>query len=342
MDLKFENFRAEHVETLAGYYGKRHDRTCDSTIMDNFLWGGYYHIRFCERDGKAVLWIMNIDGKDYAALPVCGLEDLPHYFKELEQYFNEELHLPLEIFLADEEAVEYLRLPEDRYSVEELPDARDYIYSAESLKVLSGKKLGKKKNHINYLKREYAGRYEYRTLCCSDGLDVWQFLDKWRAQKGQEVEGHLDYEVEGIHDILRNCSAFHVHMGGIYIDGRLEAFAIGSYNEKEKMAIIHIEKANPEIRGLYQFINQQFLIHEFPEAGRTTWGFRRCARPSCPMSPWNSPENSGSGSCGRRRAGGRKKTGYDPISGSRRKRKDKSALERGVSRGFRILRRLLL
>ena len=42
MDLKFENFRAEHVETLAGYYGKRHDRTCDSTIMDNFLWGGYY------------------------------------------------------------------------------------------------------------------------------------------------------------------------------------------------------------------------------------------------------------------------------------------------------------
>ena len=80
------------------------------------------------------------------------------------------------------------------------------------------------------------------------------------------MEGHLDYEVEGIHDILRNCSAFHVHMGGIYIDGRLEAFAIGSYNEKEKMAIIHIEKANPEIRGLYQFINQQFLIHEFPEA----------------------------------------------------------------------------
>ena len=29
--------------------------------------------------------------------------------------------------------------------------------------------------------------------------------------------------------------------------------------------IIHIEKANPEIRGLYQFINQQFLLAEFPE-----------------------------------------------------------------------------
>ena len=47
---------------------------------------------------------------------------------------------------------------------------------------------------------------------------------------------------------------------------KLEAFSIGSYNEREKMAIIHIEKANPEMRGLYQLINQQFLIHEFPEA----------------------------------------------------------------------------
>ena len=51
-----------------------------------------------------------------------------------------------------------------------------------------------------------------------------------------------------------------VRMGGIYVDDQLEAFSIGSYNNKEKMAIIHIEKANPEMRGLYQMINQQFLI----------------------------------------------------------------------------------
>lgn len=41
---------------------------------------------------------------------------------------------------------------------------------------------------------------------------------------------------------------------------------MGSYNSREKMAVIHIEKANPEFNGLYQFINQQFLVHEFPEA----------------------------------------------------------------------------
>ena len=266
MDIQFQKLGAENFAELSKYYGRRHDNTCDSVMLDNFLWADYYHVHFCERDDKAVLWTMKILGKMYASLPVCAIEDMPHYFKEIEQYFNENLHLPLEIYLADQEAVDYLKLPADRYSVTELPDAKDYLYSAEALKTLSGKALHKKKNNLNAFKKAYEGRYEYRTLCCSDRGDMWKFLDRWRAMKGAQMEGTLDPEVEGIHSILNQCSDLGVRMGGIYVDGQMEAFTMGSYNEAEDMAIIHIEKANPEIRGLYQFINQQFLIQEFPEA----------------------------------------------------------------------------
>ena len=31
----------------------------------------------------------------------------------------------------------------------------------------------------------------------------------------------------------------------------------------DRMALIHIEKANPDIRGLYQAINNEFIRHEF-------------------------------------------------------------------------------
>ena len=54
--------------------------------------------------------------------------------------------------------------------------------------------------------------------------------------------------------------------GGIYIDGVLEAISIGSMNEAENMAVISVEKANPTYTGIYQVINQQFLLHEFPDA----------------------------------------------------------------------------
>lgn len=199
--------------------------------------------------------------------PACAQEDLEYYFNEITEYFNKELNLPLRIHLADEEAVKYLKLEEktDRFRVTEQVDLKDYLYDGEKMRTLSGKKLHKKKNHLNYFKNTYEGRYEYRRLCCSDKQDVWKFLERWREAKGEETEEHLDYEVQGIHDILKDCSSFQVRMGGVYIDNKLEAFSIGTYNAYEDMAVIHIEKANPEIRGLYQFINQQFLVNEFPD-----------------------------------------------------------------------------
>lgn len=265
MGLEFQSVEAEDIARLRPYFVLRSNKTCDSVYMDSFLWQDFYHIRFAVVEEKALLWLMEVDGEPYSAMPMCREEDLPQYFQMTQDYFNRVLNKPLKIYLADEEAVTKLALDPEKYLVKEQEDLKDYLYEGEALRTLAGKKLHKKKNHLNAFKKEYEGRYEYRRLCCSDRYDVWNFLSKWRETKGENVEEHLDPEVEGIHEILKNCSDLCVRMGGVYIEGQLEAFTIGSLNELENMAIIHIEKANPEIRGLYQFINQQFLIHEFPD-----------------------------------------------------------------------------
>ncbi len=269
MKIEFKKPEFEDIDHLSKFYCKRHDKTCDSVILDSFLWRDYYDVLFAVRDEEAVFWEMIVDGTLYAALPVCDNAVLQDNFDFLEKYFNEELHTPLRIYLASEDILPLLDLPEDKYSVTELPDSRDYLYDADALRTLSGRKLHKKKNHLNNFLKEYEGRFEYRTLTANDRDDVFRFLDIWRGQKGQEVEGTLDPEVAGIHEVLKYCvdfAALDVHMGGIYIDDKLEAFSIGSYNPFEKMAVIHIEKANPDIVGLYQVINQQFLVNEFPDA----------------------------------------------------------------------------
>lgn len=266
MSLEFKKIEVNSILEMLPFYAMRHNMTCDSVFLESYVWKDYYNVRYAIWENKALLWLMENEGRCFSAMPLCREEDLPGAFAAIEEYFNEELGYPLVINLADEYAVKYLNLPEDRYLVEEQVDSRDYLYNGDAMRSLAGKKLHKKKNRVNAFKREYEGRYEYRRLCCSDSHDVWVFLDRWRQQKGEEVEEHLDYEVKGIHDILKNCSEFSIHMGGVYIDGQMEAFTIGSYNPVEHMAVIHIEKANPEINGLYQFINQQFLIEEFPEA----------------------------------------------------------------------------
>lgn len=266
MSLEFKKIEVNSIQEMLPFYAMRHNMTCDSVFLESYVWKDYYNVRYAIWENKALLWLMENEGRCFSAMPLCREEDLPGAFAAIEEYFNEELGYPLVINLADEYAVKYLNLPEDKYLVEEQVDSRDYLYNGDAMRSLAGKKLHKKKNRVNAFKREYEGRYEYRRLCCSDSHDVWVFLDRWRQQKGEEVEEHLDYEVKGIHDILKNCSEFSIHMGGVYIDGQMEAFTIGSYNPVEHMAVIHIEKANPEINGLYQFINRQFLIEEFPEA----------------------------------------------------------------------------
>lgn len=291
MNLQFKKIEAEDFKKLAAYSALRPNKTCDSVLLDSFLWRDYYHVRYAISDDRAVQWMMEEEGVMHSAMPLCREEDLPHYFDEMVHYFNQVLHIPYKVYLADEEAVEYLHLRENPdFDVTEQEDLKDYLYDGDAMRTLAGKKLHKKKNHLNSFLKEYEGRYEYRHLCCSDRDEVIGLLDQWREQKGEEVEKHLDYEVAGIHEIMKNCSELQVRMGGVYVDGRLEAFSIGSYNPFEDMAVIHIEKANAEVRGLYQFINQQFLIHEFPEAHLINReddmgeeGLRRAKMSYCPI-----------------------------------------------------------
>ena len=265
-EWNFKKIEREDVWLLPEYFDLRPTKVCDSTLFDSYLWRDYYDVDFCIRDGKAVEWRMKSDGEYFMAMPLCTAEDLPYYFEDTRRYSNEVLGKKLALYETDEESLEILKLDPEKFQIEEAVDSADYLYDAESLRTLQGKDYRKKKNHINAFLREYEGRFEYRPLGCGDKQLIWQFLDRWEQNKGDDVGHHLIAEVRGLHDVLNNCVALDARMGGIFVDGQLEAFSVGSYNRPMKMAIIHIEKANPEIRGMYPLINQQFLIHEFPDA----------------------------------------------------------------------------
>ena len=268
--LQFSAMRAEDSTRIAPYFYRRANKTCDSCALDSYLWREYCDILIAEEEDKALFLLMDREGEKYTAMPYCDEEDLPIYFREIEEYFNEVLQQPLKIYLADEEAVKFLTLEENpRYLVKEEEDFKDYLYDAEELRTLSGKRFYKKKNRVNKFKREYEGRWEYRSICCSEKVVVWEFLDRWYQSRIKEEgngEDTLEYEIKGIHEVLQNCMSIDHYIGGIFIDGRLEAFSIGAYNPREEMACISIEKGNPEIPGIYQIINQEFLLHEFPKA----------------------------------------------------------------------------
>ena len=143
MRWTFKKIEAEDVEILPRFYKLRSNKTCDSVFLDTFLWKDYYHVEYCVVDEKAVEWKMKVDGVPFAALPLCTEEDLPYYFFDMKNYFNEELGEKLRIYLADEEAVKLLDLDPEQFDVVENTDAADYLYDGEALRTLAGKKYHK-------------------------------------------------------------------------------------------------------------------------------------------------------------------------------------------------------
>ncbi len=267
--MDFKTLKFEDATRLSRIFSLRDNRTCDSTVIDTYIWNGLYKSKIYLEDEAALIVMEDKDGF-FAAMPYCTEDRLVEYFEKLKNYFNTVLNCPLRIQLADEEAMNAIGLFDDPdYMVNEEIDLKDYLYSAEKMRTLAGGKLSKRRNKINRFSREYAGIWEYRSLSRNDSYIMEEFIDKWVERKlsdGTKYEENLMCEKEGIIDVLRNWDKVPFKAGGIFIRGRLEAFTIGSYNPREKMVIISVEKANRDIYGLYQVINQQFLLNTYEDA----------------------------------------------------------------------------
>ena len=194
MELQFKDLDSSALKTLAPLFTFRENKTCDSVFLGLFLWKDYYQVRYAVGDDNTIFLRIAADGKEYAALPICKAACLPHSFDVLKDYFNQTLGLKLNIFLADEAAVRLLNLPEDEFDVEELEDARDYLYSGDALRSLAGRKLHKKKNLVNSFVRTWEGRFEYRRLTCADGAEIKSFLARWGVAREERMEGQLEHE----------------------------------------------------------------------------------------------------------------------------------------------------
>lgn len=263
---ELKEVRYEDYADLRKIFSLRYAETCENIITNSYIWKDYYQARYVG-DEHGFFWVYRLKDEYFTAAPVCSEDDLAKYVQMAREYFHSELKQKLVMYTVDEKFVQKVKLPEEEFLVEEERDYFDYVYDAESLRTLAGKKYHKKKNHINAFHKEYDGRYQCQILTAGDAPEIAAFLDRWHGMRDIEDEYHRDnYELLGIKELIQHADDINMDMFGVYVDGVLEAFTLGTYLKKEETAYIHVEKANPEIRGLYPFINQQFLVQCFPTA----------------------------------------------------------------------------
>lgn len=269
MSLAFKSLDATCIDEFNQYSVMRDIYLSESQFVNQFIWSNYYKTKYYA-NGKYLLFLMEINKQPGTMVPLCKDTDILEAFCDLKKFFNEKLNLPLKVYNVDKLTLEVLKESKefnDKFEIVPSRDTSDYMYDAGKLKTLSGRALHKKKNHLNQFIKNYDGRYEYRSLNCTNIKEIQDFHIKWLENREIVDEKNLfQSEETGVFNVFENCSLLDSKMGGIYVDGKLSAYSIGSYSPRTKCAFIHIEKADIAMRGLYNLINQQFLIHEYPDA----------------------------------------------------------------------------
>ena len=136
----------------------------------------------------------------------------------------------------------------------------DYIYSADDLKSLSGNRFHKKKNLVNQFIRKYSHTYSSLTR---DHLDrVRELQTHWCTWRDCESSDMLAAENQAIERTLAEWDRLTGICGGIvFVENAIAAYTIGEHLGPD-MLLIHYEKGNPEFKGVYQAVNQFFVMDQ--------------------------------------------------------------------------------
>ncbi len=198
------------------------------------------------------------DTEQVSAFTPIGNSQIPNILDEVFNYLKNRTGNPSLERVPESFINAYLK-GNKRFVIVEERDHFDYVYNAGELISLKGNRFHDKKNQVNKFRNRY--KYEYLTLTPELIEECLKFEDYWCEIRDCEKHAGLKREQCAIIEMLNSFKALNIRGGAIRVEGKIAAITLG---EKflPNTFVIHVEKANSRIAGLYQTINQEFLIHE--------------------------------------------------------------------------------
>lgn len=244
----------------ASYRSCRHEGS-ESSFINLFIWRKPLDIVWAQIE-KAICVVVLQDGPVYALHPCAPeREDSVQAARLLADWFRQQGHplliKGLELGLAEMLAEEF-----PSWKIEHDRPEDDYIYSVKQLIELKGRKFEAKRHHIRtFLNQNYD--YAYEPMNERNALECIPMAKEWLERQACE-DRIMQAELFAVEQALAQFGALNLSGGIIRIDGIVKSFTVGEAL-CEDTAVIHIEKADPAIPGLYQMINREYLSHAWPQ-----------------------------------------------------------------------------
>ena len=254
---QFKQLEIEDRGSIREILSAYQPETSELTFTNLFIWRKHYGTQWSLWRDRLLFMCSAADG-GLCGLPPVGPAPRADAVRLLLAFLREEKKQGLPcIVRADRRLAQELG-PNADFIIEPQREHFDYVYNTEDLIRLAGRRYHGKKNHINKFRSSCSFSYEPLTAghvqACLKLQDAW--CDCNRCTEDMNLMG----EWQAIKELLGAFDRLAVQAGLIIIDGAVEAFALGELLNADT-AVVHIEKANARIPGLYAVMNQQFCEH---------------------------------------------------------------------------------
>lgn len=254
-ELKFREIklsdksRADELLRCSNFYG------CEYTFGNNFAWRDEFNVEVCFTDD--LYFLKRGTGDSIEFVYPAGSGSVQTAVSLLSEY-SSELRIPLRISANAEITKKIVGLFPD-ITAELNRDLCDYVYLAEDLINLCGRKYHAKRNHLS---RFYENDWSFEPITADNISECLELNNSWAAQS-------IDYS--NPNDVKDKCGELQVvacslknfkqlgYIGGIIrVNGKVNAYTFGEPSSSDCF-VVHAEKALRDFQGAYAAINREFV-----------------------------------------------------------------------------------
>ncbi len=268
--LKWKIPEIGDIEEIQCIVGRTGAKGSDVSAVNIFLLREKYNIRIAIEEGFLFRSYTGnrLPGRNGIAFPL-GDGDIEGAVERLENDRKERGHSVKYIFLTEEQKewlAGYHRMEQEAFATDE--GNTDYLYTAEHLALLSGKKNHKKKNRVLHFKRLYP-EYELSFVCPENfhmlTKDIIAVEEEWFALQEERIDSSFVERLE-IYDACKFFDKLGLFGAVMYIDEMPAAMTLASEISPGNFDI-HFEKCYGEYAdaGGFAMINQAFAEYLYEE-----------------------------------------------------------------------------
>lgn len=257
--LTFEPINEDNILKTSDFFKYKLSRTSDYTIGAMYMWREFYETSYAIYDDM-ILYKVKFLNRTTFTIPV-GTGSMDRAMSALREYCIAN-DIPLWFCTVPVECKDFL-INNYNGTVPGEPsrDWSDYLYNAQDLATMAGRRYSGQRNHINKFKKLYPD-YQYHKITPDNIHRVINFLNEYQATFDKDSTLARE-ELARALELMPNIFKFKLPGGFIEVGDTIVAMSVGEIIKDTLYC--HIEKARREYEGSYQMIVKEFATNNITD-----------------------------------------------------------------------------